>query len=168
MNSSPFDVQLRNVIESDLPIFFEQQLDPEATQMAAFPPREWEVFMAHWAKILADTTGFIQTILFEGRVAGNIVSWEHSGQREVGYWLGKAYWGKGIATRALAQFLGQVKERPLYAYVARHNIASLRVLQKCGFTIIGEEQEPSSVPGVLVEEIILQLNAPETGPAEAG
>ena len=32
---------LRNVAESDLPIFFEHQRDPDATAMAAFPSREW-------------------------------------------------------------------------------------------------------------------------------
>ena len=122
------NIQLRDVIETDLPIFFEQQLDPDATRMAAFPSRDREPFMAHWAKILGDDSVTIQTILFCGQVAGNIVSFEQSGKREVGYWLGKDFWGKGIATRALSDFLGQVKVRPLYAYVAKQNIASRRVL----------------------------------------
>jgi RimJ/RimL family protein N-acetyltransferase len=90
---------------------------------------------------LNDDNVFKQTILFDGQVAGNIVSWEGSDQRQIGYWLGKPYWGRGIATRALAQFLDQVRARPLYAHVARHNIASLRVLQKCGFTLCGEDAE---------------------------
>src|SRR5512136_2953562 len=101
-------VLLRDVIASDLPIFFEQQLDPVATQMAAFPARDRETFMTHWAKILADESNILKTILYDDQVAGNIVSWEHSGEREVGYWLGREYWGKGIATRALAAFLEQV------------------------------------------------------------
>ena len=132
-------VLLRDVIESDLPIFFEQQLDPVATQMADFPARDREAFMAHWAKILADETNVLKTILFDGQVAGNIVSWEQSGGREVGYWLGREYWGKVIATRALAAFLERAKTRPLYAHVVKHNLASLRVLEKCGFTIPGGE-----------------------------
>ena len=142
-------ILLRDVIESDLPIFFEQQLDPVATQMAAFPARDREAFMAHWTKILADETNILKTILFDGQVAGNIVSWLHSGEREVGYWLGREYWGKGIATRALSTFLDHVKTRPLYAHVAKHNRASIRVLEKCGFTITGVE----------VEEYILTLSA---------
>ena len=85
------NVLLRDVIESDLHIFFEQQLDPVATQMAAFPARDREAFMAHWTKILADETNILKTILFDGQVAGNIVSWLHSGEREVGYWLGREY-----------------------------------------------------------------------------
>ena len=108
--------------------------------MAAFPSRDREAFMVHWIKIMGNESNILKTILFEGHVAGNIVSWEQSGEREVGYWIGKEYWGKGIATNALAEFLSYVKTRPLYAHVARHNVASLRVLQKCGFVISGEEK----------------------------
>jgi RimJ/RimL family protein N-acetyltransferase len=140
----PTTVLLRDVIASDLPAFFEQQLDPVANQMAAFPARDREAFMAHWAKILTDEANILKTILYGDQVAGNIVSWEQpdeGSEREVGYWLGREYWGKGIATRALSLFLEQVTARPLYAYVAKHNLASIRVLQKCGFTITSEEAE---------------------------
>lgn len=65
---------LRDVIESNHPIFFEQQLDPVANQMAAFPARDREAFTAHWTKILADETNILKTILCDGQVAGNIVS----------------------------------------------------------------------------------------------
>ena len=109
--------------------------------MADFPARDRKAFMAHWTRILADKTVITKTILFEGNVAGNVLSFLQSGKREVGYWIGKEYWGKGVATDALSGFLGHVKMRPLYAHVARHNIASTRVLQKCGFRISGEEPE---------------------------
>ncbi len=135
------EVLLRDVTADDLPIFFEHQQDPEATRMAAFPSRDRQAFMAHWARILADETTAKKTILVDGQVAGNVGSWEQGGEREVGYWLGRAYWGKGVATRALAAFLLHVPERPLYAHVVKHNHASLRVLQKCGFTISGEDGE---------------------------
>lgn len=95
------EILLRDVQESDLSIFFEQQLDQEATQMAAFPSRGRGAFMAHWMKIMADETTTLKTVLFHGGVAGNIVSWEQSGERNVGYWLGKEYWGQGIASAAL-------------------------------------------------------------------
>jgi RimJ/RimL family protein N-acetyltransferase len=137
----PTTILLRDVITSDLPIFFEQQLDPVANQMAAFPARDREAFMAHWAKIMADESNILKTILYGDQVAGNIVSWEHDGEREVGYWLGREFWGKGIATQALSLFLAQVTARPLVAYVAKHNFASIRVLEKCGFTITNEGTE---------------------------
>jgi len=150
------DVLLRNVTESDLPIFFEQQLDSDATTMAAFPPRDREAFMAHWAKILANNSVIVKTILFDGQVAGNIVGFEIDGKREVGYWIGKEYWGKGIATKALAAFLDHVQTRPLYAYVAKHNIGSRRVLEKCGFTVEGEDKF-SNASGEVVEQFVLKL-----------
>ena len=156
------NVLLRDVTESDLLIFFEQQLDPDATQMAAFPARDRDAFTAHWTKILGDETVTIKTILLDGRVAGNIVSFEQFGKPQVGYWLGKNYWGKGVATKALAAFLGQVKVRPLYAHVAKHNIASIRVLEKCGFTICGEDEGFSNASGEEVEEFILKLSANES------
>ena len=154
------DVQLRDVIETDIPIFFEQQLDPEATQMAAFPSREKDAFMAHWNKIMADDSVLVKTILLNGSVVGNIVCFEQLGEREVGYWLGKEYWGRGIASQALAEFLESIETRPLYAHVAKHNIASRRVLEKCGFTISGEDKFFSQILGEDVEEYILVLNSP--------
>jgi RimJ/RimL family protein N-acetyltransferase len=153
------DVFLRDVTEADLPIFFEQQLDPEATRMAAFPSRDRDAFMAHWAKIMTRDTNILKTILFDGQVAGNIVSWEQDGRREVGYWLGREYWGKGIATKALSEFLRQVRTRPLYAHVAKHNIASRRVLEKCGFRMYSEDSVPGDTGAQQIEEFILKLEA---------
>jgi len=150
------DVRLREVEPSDLPIFFEQQRDPEANAMAAFPARDREAFDAHWEKILADDSVTTKTVLFDGRVAGNIMSFEQAGHPLVGYWIGKDYWGRGIATRALSDFLGHVGARPLYARVARHNVASIRVLQKCGFTV-SDEAMPSDDE---VEEVILEFGTP--------
>jgi RimJ/RimL family protein N-acetyltransferase len=152
-------VLLRDVTESDLPIFFDQQLDPEANRMAAFPARDRDAFTAHWTKILGDETITKKTILFDGHVAGNIVSFEQGGKPQVGYWIGKEYWGKGIATKALSKFLGYVEARPLYAHVAKLNIASIRVLEKCGFKICGEDKGFSNAGGEEVEEFILKLDA---------
>jgi RimJ/RimL family protein N-acetyltransferase len=152
------EVVLSDVKESDLGIFYEQQRDPDAIRMAAFPARDREAFMVHWIKILGDESVYKKTILFNGNVAGNIVSFEQFGVRAVGYWLGKEYWGKGIATQALSAFLGHVKERPLYAYVAKHNIASRRVLEKCGFTLYSEDSLFSGASGDVVEEFILKLD----------
>ena len=150
------DVRLRDVVEADLPIFFEHQLDPEATRMAAFSSRDRQAFMTHWrTRILTDETAAKQTILVDEQVAGNIVSWEQFGEREVGYWIGRDYWGKGVATKALAAFLEQVTARPLYAHVAKHNVGSRRVLEKCGFTICGES---AGAGGEEVEEIVLKLS----------
>ena len=134
-------VTLRDVQPADLPVLFEHQRDPAANEMAAFPAREREAFMAHWERILADETVRAQAIVADGRLAGNVVSFEHDGRREVGYWIGREFWGGGVASAALAAFLEGETARPLYAGVARHNAASLRVLAKCGFAVCGEEDD---------------------------
>ena len=141
MDNTSNAVSLRAVIDSDIPIFFEQQLDPEATQMADFPSREREAFMAHWTKILGNPANTTRTILWGGQVAGNMCSWDQDGKREVGYWIGKEYWGKGIATAALALLIAEVPIRPLYGYVVTHNIGSRRVLEKCGFVVDSTDNE---------------------------
>ncbi len=151
-------VMLRDVIESDLPIFLVHQQDPEATAMAAFPARQSAAHFAHWARIMADKTNILKTIIVDSQVAGNIVSWDQSGQREVGYWLGREHWGQGIATRALELLLTEIAARPLYAHVARHNLGSRRVLEKCGFVVIGADgvlQENALEP---VAEFVLRLD----------
>lgn len=152
------DILLRDVTESDLLILYKQQLDPEAAAMAAFPSRNKEAFYAHSAKIMADESLIFKAILFDGQLAGSIFSWEMDGNWEVGYWLGKEFWGKGIATQALADYVKTVTTRPLFAHVAKHNIGSRRVLEKCGFTVIGEDSYTNPA-GVLVEEFLLKLES---------
>jgi RimJ/RimL family protein N-acetyltransferase len=129
-------VVIRPVGELDLPVFFEQQRDPESNAMAAFPARERDAHTAHWAKIMADHSTLLRTIQYGGLVAGHIVSWNNTDGREVGYWLGRQFWGQGIATQALALFLKDETTRPLVAHVAQHNIGSRRVLEKCGFVVV--------------------------------
>lgn len=150
-------ITLHDVSQDDLPILFEHQLDPDAVKMAAFPSRDREAFMAHWAKIMADEKVINKTILFDDQVAGSIACFEMDGKREIGYWIGKEYWGKGIGSESLKQLLGQVKMRPLYAHVVKHNVAFQRVLQKCGFLVIGEDQWTPSPEIGEVEELILEL-----------
>jgi RimJ/RimL family protein N-acetyltransferase len=155
-------VVLRDVAAADLPIFFEQQQDPDANSMAAFTaedPTDRDAFMAHWTRILADETTTNKTILYAGQVAGSVSCYvERPGEPEVTYWLGKPYWGKGIATAALGALLTQVAVRPIYARAAKDNRASLRVLEKCGFTIIGEGRGFANARGTEVEEYLLRLD----------
>jgi hypothetical protein len=82
------EVRLRDVTDDDLPIFFRQQLDEDANHMAAFTrkvPGDWDAFMDHWTKILSDPTITTKTILFNGSVAGNILSHGWFGRLEVSY-----------------------------------------------------------------------------------
>jgi RimJ/RimL family protein N-acetyltransferase len=143
---------LREVVESDLAVFYEHQRDPEAAAMAAFPTRERDAFMAHWAKTLANDSARTWTVVSDGAVAGNIGCWEDDGRRFVGYWIGREFWGRGLATRALAELLDIVDARPLHAHVVKSNLASIRVLEKCGFV---EVDSHTGADGI--EELLLEL-----------
>jgi RimJ/RimL family protein N-acetyltransferase len=129
-------VVIRDVVESDLPILFAQQNDPLATAMAAFPSKEREPFMTHWRGLMNDPNVFKQTIATDGKVAGHVLCFRRAGRDLIGYWIGREYWGRGIATRALAMFLKHVPIRPLFAFVATHNVGSAKVLTKCGFRLV--------------------------------
>ncbi|MEZ5307197.1 MAG: GNAT family N-acetyltransferase [Pyrinomonadaceae bacterium] len=148
---------LRDVEASDLPVFFEHQREPEANDMAAFPPRELDAFMAHWEKIINDESLIAMTIVFDGQVAGNVACWPQDGQNLVGYWIGKEFWGRGVASRALSEFLNLVGLRPIHAYVAKHNKASIRVLEKCGFVFSATDTEALGEPEDGIEELVYVL-----------
>ena len=125
-------VALRRPSLEDINIFYQNQADISACQMARFPARSESEFKAHWQRITANTENVISTIEVEGVVVGNLMSWLEDDKRLIGYWLGAQYWGKGYATEALKQFLQSFK-RPLHAYVHQDNLISQRVLEKCGF-----------------------------------
>lgn len=153
----PSTIKLRPVIESDLDTLYVQQCDPVANLMAAFAAREREPFMAHWAAIMRSEQTVLRTILCDDEIAGHIVSWPQAGEREVGYWIGRSYWGRGVASAALAAFLKVESSRPLHAHTALHNIASQRVLVKCGFERSGEERYDD--PGGPVDMLVFTLRA---------
>ena len=152
-------VSLRSVEDRDLDVFFDHQADPQAVEMAAFPARDKDQFAAHWARVRADDTLVLRTIVADGLVAGNIGSWPDHGQQLLGYWVGRDYWGRGVATQALALLLDEVTIRPLYAHVVAHNVGSIRVLEKCGFRRdrVQEAEAPATDDGV--EELTYVLPA---------
>lgn len=132
-------VNLRPVLESDLRILFEQQFDPQAVAVSAYPPKDRGEFMRHWEGILKNKQAAARVILYKDKVAGHLLCWkEGRHEQRIGYWIGREYWGRGIASAALAEFLREIKVRPLYAEAANHNLASKRVLEKNGFELLDE------------------------------
>jgi len=125
--------------------------------MALFPARDREAFCAHWQRILGDETVTKKTIVHEGEVAGNVLCWPQDGRRLVGYWLGREFWGKGLATRALGELVDLVTARPLHAWVAKSNVGSVRVLEKCGFVVAGSRAEVDERLGERIEELLFEL-----------
>ena len=143
-------IALRPVTKDDLPVLCQQQLDPVANRMAVFPARDWPAFEAHWKAILEDSTVVARAVVADGLLAGQFGVWGPPGERLVGYWIGKEFWGRGIATAGLALLLNEVSERPIGARVAKSNVGSIRVLEKCGFRVSGDDRstEPPGVDGV--------------------
>ena len=166
ISRSTQELLLRDVVEDDLPLFFDFQLDRDANYMAAFTardPTDRKAFTAHWHKILVDPTTINQTIVCDGQVVGSVSSYLDSGKPEVTYWIGRAHWGMGIATRALTAFLAQANTtRPIYARVAKDNLGSRRVLEKCGFQVIGATRGFANARREEIEELVLELLANET------
>jgi RimJ/RimL family protein N-acetyltransferase len=152
---------LREVRDEDLAVLFEQRADPVAAHMAAFTPPDHmdrDAFERRWSRIRADETGIARVIVVDGEVAGSISSWGHPDEREVTYWIGRSYWGKGIATGALNAFLTVEPLRPLRARVAYDNVASRRVLEKCGFRVVATDRGFAQARSGEIEEFVLRLD----------
>ena len=154
-------ITLREVRDDDLPVFFAQMQDREANWMAAFTaadPADAAAFAAHWAKIRARPDVTNRAIVREGQVVGHVASFVQGGETEVTYWIGREYWGQGVATAALSALLGIVATRPLHARAAADNLASLRVLAKCGFRAVGSDRGYANARGAEIDEVVLRLD----------
>ncbi|MEU0117832.1 GNAT family N-acetyltransferase [Streptomyces bobili] len=152
-------IALRPVHDSDLPVFYRQMNDPESLRMAAFTakdPADRDAFDAHWQRIRA-STAVVRAILADGDVVGSAAVYGEPGEREVTYWVDRAYWGRGIATAALGTLLAEVPERPLYARAADDNAGSRRVLEKCGFRLSARATGYAHARGAEIDEIVLVL-----------
>jgi RimJ/RimL family protein N-acetyltransferase len=149
----PPRISLRVVEPADFEGFYVDQADPEAAAMAAFTARPKPAFMKHWADILEDETVTARTVIADGEAVGHVVTWPEGEHRLLGYWVSKRHWGKGIATDALQQFLAEAPERPLRAIVATHNMGSIRVLERCGFSLTETRRSPADG----VEEHVMDL-----------
>ncbi|MEV5433044.1 GNAT family N-acetyltransferase [Streptomyces sp. NPDC052701] len=156
-------IALRAVHDSDLPVLYRQMNDPQALHMAAFTPEDpadRSAFDAHWARIRSAPGVVVRTVLADGDVVGSASVYGEPGEREVTYWIDRAYWGRGIATAALRRLLEEVPERPLYARAAADNAGSLRVLEKCGFRVSARTTGYAAARGAEIDEVVLALEGP--------
>lgn len=164
-NTPGGDVTLREVREDDLDAFFAHQSDPAAGHMAAFlgrDPHDREAFVAHWDRLIADPTIVVRTIVADHAAVGHIARFWRDGRPEITYWIDRAAWGRGIATRALGRFLDEIRDRPLYASAAGDNLGSIRVLEKCGFVRTGEAKAFARARGGDIVEVFFELHAAAT------
>ena len=152
------EVRLRDVLDSDMPVFFALHRDEGAARMAGFGTRDNDAddLTARWRRALVPGTTQ-KAVLVGGEVVGLAATFFVEDKLQVTYWIARAHWGRGIATEALSQLLKHVTTRPLYASAASDNAASLRVLQKCGFVITGTARAFASARGEEIEEVFLEL-----------
>jgi RimJ/RimL family protein N-acetyltransferase len=155
------DVTLREVRDGDLQVFYSQLNDPEGIRMAAFTPKDpsdRDHFDAHWARIRHDPAVVVRTVVGEnGEIVGHAGVFGPPESREVTYWIGREHWGQGAATAALRGLLGVVSERPLRGRAAADNGGSIRVLEKCGFVVTGNERGFANARGEEIDEVVLTL-----------
>lgn len=153
-------VTLREVLDADFPIFFTHQLDREANWMAAFTvadPTDRAAWDERWNRLRHDDKICIRTVLGDGDVVGSILAYGEPGIREISYWIGRQHWGHGIASKAARLFIAEVSDRPIYARVAKDNLGSMRVLEKCGFVIAMSDRNFAHARNRMIEEWVMRL-----------
>lgn len=153
-------VSLRAAREDDLPTLFEIQLDDTAQHQAAFTDataRDRDAYLRKFRRILADDAIVSRVVEVDGEVVGSVAVFPIEGDTEVTYWIRRDWWGRGVATAALAALLQEVRTRPLQARVAEDNHGSRRVLERNGFVRIGSEESFATARDATVTELILEL-----------
>lgn len=159
-------VAIRPALAADAEPVFRLESDPVGADMLAFLPREpgdRAAFDLAWERYTTREDIVFRIVEHDETFAGYVLSFviEEAGQseREVGYWIDRSVWGRGVASAALALLLDEVTERPLWGRVAGHNVGSRRVLEKAGFVRAAVHQTLSPRRGYLIDEIALRLDA---------
>ena len=161
MTNNKFDIKLKPTKVSDLDILFQFQLDKEGGYLAAFTPKDptdKSAYLSKHKKLIADPTVNIQTILFDNVIVGSIAKFVMEGDTEITYWIDRNYWGQGIATKALIEFLSIETSRPIYGRVAFDNFGSQKILEKCGFLKIRVDKGFANARQTEIEEFIYKLD----------
>ncbi|WP_312296764.1 GNAT family N-acetyltransferase [Chryseobacterium sp.] len=161
MKNSSYEIQLRPTTVADLDVLFEFQLDPEGRHLAAFMSQDStnkEAYLAKYTRLLDDPTVNNQTIMADSVIAGSIAKFIMEGDAEITYWIDREFWGKGIATTALKDFLKTETTRPIFGRVAFDNFGSQKVLEKNGFVKIGTDSGFANARQTEIKELIYRLD----------
>jgi len=160
MNTTQPEIRLRATEIADLDFLFQIQLDKEGGYLAAFMPKDPTNKAAYIAKhiaLLKDPTVNNQTVIIDNVIVGSIGKFIMEGDAEITYWIDRKFWGQGIATKVLTEFLLIEMSRPIFARVAFDNFGSQKVLAKCGFIKIGEDKGFANARQKEIEEYIYKL-----------
>lgn len=160
MTNSKSDITLRPTVVADLDTLFEFQLDKKGGYLAAFipeDPTDKTAYLTKHTRLLSDPTINNQTILVGNVIVGSIAKFVMEGDAEITYWLDRKFWGQGVATKALKNFLDIETIRPIFGRVAFDNFGSQKVLEKCGFVKIGADKGFANARQTEIEEFIYKL-----------
>jgi [ribosomal protein S5]-alanine N-acetyltransferase len=159
--NSKIEIVLRKTEIADLEFLFEFQLDQEANHLAAFTskdPADKSAYIQKYSKFLSNPTINNQTIIVGNRIVGSIAKFEIEGKAELTYWIDKKFWGQGVATKALEEFLKNESMRPIIGRTAFDNFGSQKVLEKCHFIKIGKDKGFANSRQAEIEEYIYKLS----------
>lgn len=136
----------------------------------AFPhpytPRDARRFLRHITTVSPETTF---AIAVAGRAIGAISYVLRTDvervSAEIGYWLGEAYWGRGIATEAIGAITRYAIDAHgltrLYALPFARNAASCRALEKAGYVLEARLRRSAIKDGTVVDQLQYAFIAPE-------
>lgn len=154
-------VTLRPATETDLEALFTLESDVVGADMIAFLPRapgDRTAFTEHWRRIMSDPAVVIRIVEEEGVFVGQAVSFVVDGRRQVGYWIDRERWGRGIASAALAALVAELPERPLWGSTAADNAGSQAVLRKVGFVFDHSLRTDAPRRGEEIDENVYRLD----------
>ena len=144
----------------DLHTLFEFQRDEESIYLAAFTPadpNDKTAYLEKYSKFLNDPTKTTRTIRVGDEIVGSLAKFVMDGNAEITYWIDRKFWGRGIATTALKRLLEIEPVRPIYGRVAFDNFGSQKVLEKCGFEKVGEDNGFANARRTEIKEFIYKL-----------
>lgn len=141
-------VSLKPVSESEAVALTMRLLIPETLE---YLPDHWRPVTSESEAVawLTDQAADLFNIMHEQKTAGLMLVHKDANEWHVGFILLPEFWGRGVASAALKalQQLAMQEEKSitLLAGAASDNIASIKVLEKCGFEITRDDRQASAV-----------------------
>lgn len=157
-------VTLRDFQQSDADLLVSSMNNKTVTRYITDAiPQPYTLNDANWWINTGSHSDLIKAIEFNGEFVGCISAkkgeFEYKRSAELGYWLGSAFWNQGIATDAVTLFTNQLFDSTdlirLFVSVVAENAASIRVLEKNGYTHEGLLKKASFKNGEFFDECIL-------------
>jgi len=158
-------VTTRPLEHDDIAAVYALQHDPKGAAMAGVEGEfvAEDVFKENMKALIGkgEEAAFIFAIMAAGEMAGYIVCLQGpSGKWQVSYWLDQRFWGRGIATAAFRQLLerlpANILNQHLYAAVIDSNAASVRLLEKFGFTAFKQRDFLSAAHGEMKRQTLFR------------